>query len=130
MGHPCQFCERTFSQKFNRDLHENQGCHKRLVQNKADTISGDSPVTFVQANADEEHIENLRQDDEEQEDEYDDDDADDIDEKDESEDEDNDENDEGDESTDSACSSQTAFVLSVLILHICSEMVLDPACVQ
>ena len=127
MGHPCQFCERTFSQKFNRDLHENQGCHKRLMQNKADTISGNSPVTFVQANADEEHIENLRQDDEEQEDEYDDDNADDIDE---TEDEDNDENDEGDESTDSACSSQTAFVLSVLILHICGEMVLDPACVQ
>ena len=120
MAHPCQFCQRTFSGKFNRDRHEKQGCHKRLMQNQEemssqDTISEDhSPDTFVQANADEgQHVRNLSHDNEERE--YDDDDddgdddddaeADDIDDKDESDEEDDDENgtdeDEDDESTDS-----------------------------
>ena len=76
MAHSCQFCERTFSRTFNRDRHEKQGCHDRLMQNQEesnsqDTISEDhSQCTFVQANADEEHIGNLSHHDKEQEDEY------------------------------------------------------------
>ena len=79
MAHPCQFCKRTFSRKFNRDRHEKQGCHKRLMQNQEemssqDTISEDhSPDTFVQENADEgQHVRSLSHDNEERE--YDDDD--------------------------------------------------------
>lgn len=109
MAHPCQFCQRTFSRTFNRDRHEKQSCHKRLMQNQEEmssqnTISDDhSSDTFVKANADEgQHVGNLSDDNEEREYEYDDDDddADDIDDKDESDEEDDDENDTGDDKED------------------------------
>ena len=112
MTHPCQFCQRTFSRKFNRDRHEKQECHNRLMQNQEesnsqDTISEDhSQCTFVQANADEKHVANLSHHDEGQEDEYDDNDnAEGNDDKNQSDDGDDDGNDtdddEEDENTDS-----------------------------
>ena len=74
MAHPCQFCQRTFSRKFNRERHEKQGCHMRLMQNQEEM---DSQDTISE-------------------------DADDIDDKDESDEEDNDtDDDDEDESTDS-----------------------------
>ena len=103
MAHTCQFCQRTFSRKYNRDRHEKQSCHKRLMQNQEemssqDTISDDHSLdTFLQANAEEGlHVGNPSHDDEEREYEYDDDDGDDaydIDDKDGSDEEDDDEND-------------------------------------
>ena len=117
MAHPYQFCQNTFSRKFNRDRHEKQSCHKRLMQNQEemssqDTISDDhSPDTFVQANADEEqHVGNPSHDDEEREyehDDDDDDDADDIDDKDESDEEDDGENDTDDDKEDESTESDS-----------------------
>ena len=47
MVHPCQFCERTFSRKFNRDCHETQGSHKRLMQNQEEMSSQDTIVKII-----------------------------------------------------------------------------------
>ena len=42
MAHPCQFCQRTFSRTFNRDRHEKQSSHKRLMQNQEEMSSQDT----------------------------------------------------------------------------------------
>ena len=81
MGHLCQVCRRSFSRKFNRDRHENQGCHKRQEEEMtSQDKTYDSYVTsFDQDNTDE-HEEDTQ-------DEYDDDVDDNVDDQDEMEDE-------------------------------------------
>ncbi|KAL9962342.1 hypothetical protein ACROYT_G031436 [Oculina patagonica] len=65
MGHLCQFCQRSFSRRYNRDRHEKQNCHKRLDQEQEEMTS------FAREEIDEdEHGNNLSQDDEEPEEEY------------------------------------------------------------
>ena len=95
MGHLCQFCRRSFSRKFNRDRHENQGCHKRLEEMTSQDKTYDSYVTsFDQENTDEH--------DEDTQDDYDDDVDDNVDDQDEMEDEEEEFSDEEDQSTTSA----------------------------
>ena len=93
MGHLCQFCRRSFSQKFNRDRHENQGCHKRLEEEMtSQDKTDDSYVTLFDQDKTDEHNEDTQ-------DEYDDDVDDNVDDQDEMEDEEEDFNDEDDQST-------------------------------
>ena len=100
MGHLCQFCQRSFSRRYNRDRHEKQGCHKRLEQEQVEmtnqyAMNEGSPATGAQGNDDEEYENSLRQDDE-QDEEYD---EDDENTDDESEKEEEDRSDEDNEST-------------------------------
>ena len=55
MGHLCQFCRRSFSRKFNRDRHENQGCHKRQEEEMTsqDKTYDGYVTSFDQDNTDE-----------------------------------------------------------------------------
>ena len=95
MGHLCQFCRRSFSRKFNRDRHENQGCHKRLEEEMIiQDNTADSYVTSFDQDKTDEH--------EDTPDEYDDDVDDNVDDQDEMEDEEEDFSDEDDQSTTSA----------------------------
>ena len=95
MGHLCQFCRRSFSRKFNRDRHENQGCHKRLEEMTSQDKTYDSYVTsFDQDNTDEH--------DEDTQDDYDDEVDDNVDDQDEMEDKEEEFSDEEDQSTTSA----------------------------
>ena len=95
MGHLCQFCRRSFSRKFNRDSHENQGCHKRLEEMTSQDKTYDSYVTsFDQDNTDE-HEEDTQDD-------YDDDVDDNVDDQDEMEDEEEELSDDEDQSSTSA----------------------------
>ena len=81
MGHLCQFCRRSFSRKFNRDRHENQGCHKRQEEEMTsqDKTYDGYITSFDQDNTDEH--------DEDTQDDYDDDVDDNVDDQDEMEDE-------------------------------------------
>ena len=81
MGHLCQFCRRSFSRKFNRDRHENQGCHKRQEEEMTsqDKTYDGYVTSFDQDNTDEH--------DEDTQDDYDDDVDDNVDDQDEMEDE-------------------------------------------
>ena len=97
MGHLCQFCQRSFSRRYNRDRHEKQGCHKRLEQQQVEmdseyAMSEGSPATVVQWKPGEEYEDNLSQDEEEQDEEYDDEDTDDESENNEDEDHSDDDN--------------------------------------
>ena len=95
MGHLCQFCRRSFSRKFNRDRHENQGCHKRLEEEMiSQDKTADSYVTSFDQDKTDEH--------EDTQDEYDDDVDDNVDDQDEMEDEEEELSDEDDQSTTSA----------------------------
>jgi len=58
MGHLCQFCERSFSRRYNRDRHEKQGCHKRLEEEMIES----NPVTFGRGKPNKIHEESLSQD--------------------------------------------------------------------
>ena len=81
MGHLCQFCRRSFSRKFNRDRHENQGCHKRQEEEMTcqDKTYDGYVTSFDQDNTDEH--------DEDTQDDYDDNVDDNVDDQDEMEDE-------------------------------------------
>ena len=81
MGHLCQFCRRSFSRKFNRDRHENQGCHKRQEEEMTsqDKTYNGYVTSFDQDNTDEH--------DEDTQDDYDDNVDDNVDDQDEMEDE-------------------------------------------
>ena len=95
MGHLCQFCRRSFSRKFNRDRHENQGCHKRLEEEMiSQDKTADSYVTSFDQDKTDEH--------EDTQDEYDDDVDENVDDQDEMEDDEEDFSDEDDQSTTSA----------------------------
>ena len=93
MGHLCQFCRRSFSRKFNRDRHENQGCHKRQEEEMtSQDKTYDSYVTSFDQDNTVEH-------DEDTQDEYDDDVDDNVDDQDEMVDEEEEFSDEEDQST-------------------------------
>ena len=96
MGHLCQFCERSFSRRYNRDRHEKQGCHKRLEEGIIESY----PTSFGQGKPKDMHDDTRSQD------EYDDDVYDDVD-KDETEVEEEDFSDKDNQSMTSAVNDET-----------------------
>ena len=58
MGHLCRFCGRSFSRRYNRDLHEKQGCHKRLEEETIESF----PNSFGQEKPTQLHGDSLSQD--------------------------------------------------------------------
>jgi len=59
MAHLCQYCQKPFSQSYNRDRHEKRGCWKRLEkqQGESTTIATVSPEDVVsEVGSDEESI--------------------------------------------------------------------------
>ena len=96
MGHLCQFCERSFSRRYNRDRHEKQGCHKRLEEGIIESY----PTSFGQGKPKDMHDDTRSQD------KYDDDVYDDVD-KDETEVEEEDFSDKDNQSMTSAVNDET-----------------------
>ena len=58
MGHLCQFCERSFSRRYNRDRHEKHGCHKRLEEGIIESY----PTSFGQGKPKDMHEDTRSQD--------------------------------------------------------------------